>query len=185
MSEFLYKIIQKVSWKKLIILTLLFAVFYILINFSAIGVAELLRITDGANILDFEFGYTYEEAHNMLTALGTEGREFYLTRIMPLDYPFPFTYMLFYAGFIAFLLKHITSQKRYGYLLFIPLLAMLCDWIENIGIITMLNTYPNLPEWSVLLASIMGMLKTVFTIGSIIIILGLLIIFAYSKLRGK
>ncbi|MCL1807250.1 MAG: hypothetical protein FWG31_06075 [Oscillospiraceae bacterium] len=119
----------------------------------------------------------------MLTALGTEGRAFYLTRIMPLDYPFPFTYMLFYAGLIAFLLKHIASQKRYGYLLLIPLLAMLCDWIENIGIITMLNNYPNLPEWSVLLASIMGMRKTVFTIGSITIIVGLLIIFVYSKLR--
>jgi len=185
MNKFLDAIIHKASWKKAAIFTLLFATFFVLINFSGTGVAGLLRITNGANILDFEFGYTYEEAHNMLTVMGAEGREFYLTRILPIDFPFPLSYMLFYAGFTALLIKHTAPHKQCKYLLFVPLLAMICDWIENIGIITMLNSYPNLPEWSVALASIMGMLKTVFTVGSILIIAGLLIVFIFSKISKK
>jgi len=185
LNSFLNTIIQKATWKKATVFTLLFAALYVLINFSGIGVAGLLRITDGANILDFEYGYTYDKAYNMLTALGIEGRAFYQTRILPIDFPFPFSYMLFYSGFIALLIKHIRPSKLLGYLLFIPVLAMLSDWIENIGIISMLSNYPALPDWSVSLASTMGMLKTSCTIGSIAIIVGLFITFAYQRLRRK
>ena len=185
MTRFSDMVINKISWKKVILFSVLFAIFFLLINFSGIGVAGLLRITGGANILDFEFGYTYEKAYNMLTALGAEGRTFYITKILPMDYPFPLTYMLLYTGFIALLIKHTKQRKSYVFLLFAPVLAMLFDWTENIGIITMLNSYPNLPEWAVTVASIFGMLKTVFTVGSIAIIGFLLIIFAYSRIRRK
>ena len=183
MNSFLNAIIQKSSWKKATVFTILFAALYILINFSGVGVAGLMKITGGASILDFEFGYSYEKALNMLTALGTEGRVFYQTKILVIDFPFPFSYMLFYTGFIALLTKHITPKKLFGYLLFVPVLAMLFDWMENIGIIAMLNNYPALPNWAVSLACIMGILKTVFTIGSIIIIAGLFILFLYLKFR--
>ncbi|MCL1820335.1 MAG: hypothetical protein FWG36_06745 [Oscillospiraceae bacterium] len=185
MNNLLNTIIQKMTWKKAIIFTLIFAAFFVLINFSAIGVAGLLEITNGANILDFEFGYTYEEAHSLLTALETEGRAFYLNKILPIDYPFPFAYALFYVGLIALLLKHIKSHKLFGYSLLVPIFAMLFDWTENIGLIAMLRSYPNLSEWSVQLASVTGMLKTVFTYASIAIIAGLFIVFVYSKLRRK
>jgi len=185
LNRLLNTIIQKATWKKAVVFTLLFAFFYALINYSGVGVAGLLRITGGANILDFEFGYTYEQAYDMLFALGVEGRAFYQTRILPLDFPFPFAYMLFFTCFIALLMKHTTPSKLFGYLLFVPVLAMLCDWIENVGILAMLINYPVLHNWAVTLASIMGMLKTIFMIGSITIIAGLFITFAYQKLRRK
>ena len=75
--------------------------------------------------------------------------------------------MLFYAGFMALFIKHATKKKTYGFLLFIPVLAMLFDWIENIGIIALLKSYTNLPKWAVLTASISGMFKFIFTVGSI------------------
>ena len=132
-------IIQKSSWKKAVLFTVLFTTFYILINYSSIGVAGLLKITDGANVLDLEFGYTYERAYDMLTALGPEGRAFYL-KMIPLDFPVPFTYMLFFAGFIALFSKPL--KRSLQHLISIPVLAMLFDWTENIGIIAMLNSYP-------------------------------------------
>ena len=144
-----------------------------------------VKMTGGANILDFQFGYTYEKAYDMLTALGVEGRTFYLTKILPMDFPFPLIYMLFFAGFIALLIKHTTQKETYRFILFIPVLAMLLDWTENIGEITLLNSYPILPEWAVLLASVSGMLKTIFTIGSIVIIGSLFILFTYLKVRRK
>ena len=151
--------------------------FLVLINYSGIGVAGLLKISGGNNILDFEFGFDHEKAYGMLTALTTEGRTFYLTKILPLDFPFPFSYMLCYASWIALLIKHTKIEKWCKYLLFIPLVAMLCDWIENIGIIAMLNGYPNLPSWAVSLASTAGMIKFIFTIGSIAAICILFVVF--------
>ena len=185
MSDYLNKIIQRASLKKAIFFTMLFAVFFVLINFSSIGVAGLLSITGGASILDFEFGFTYETAYYMLTALGEEGRTFYLTRLLPLDFPFPFTVMLFGVGYMALLLKHIAPKRPYKYLLILPVLFMVFDWIENIGIIIMLLNFPNLPVWAALLASISGMLKYISSFGSIVAISVLFIIFLYSKRRAK
>jgi hypothetical protein len=174
-------IIQKISWKKAVFFTVIFSVLYVIINFSGIGVAGLLKITDGANILDFEFGYSQDEAYEMLTALGLEGRTFYLTKIIPMDFPFPFAYMLFYAGWIALLIRHVNPNASYRYLLFVPVLAMLFDWLENIGIIAMLKNYPNLPAWAVFTASFSGILKFSFTVGSI----GLIVVFIIILIRKK
>jgi hypothetical protein len=176
-------IIKKISWIKAALFTVIFAVLYIVINFSGIGVAGLLKITDGANILDFEFGYTHDEAYEMLTALGSEGRAFYLTKIVPMDFPFPFAYMLCYAGWIALLLQHINPKTLYRYLLFVPILAMLFDWIENVGIIAMLRNYPSIPAWAAFAASFSGILKSSFTVGSIGIIAVFIIILIYKKTR--
>ena len=185
MNRLLSGIIKKATWKTAALFAVLFAAFYVWVNYSQTGVAGLLGITGGANILDFEFGYTYEKAYNMLTALGAEGRSFYLTRILPMDFPFPFVYMLFFAGLIALLLKHLKPKEICRYLLIIPVLTMLFDWTENIGIITLLNTYPGMPVWAVSTASIAGMLKTVFLIGSIAVIGILFIFLLWSKARFK
>ena len=185
MNSILDKTIQKASWKKAILFGALFAVLYTVVNFSDIGVAGLLKITGGPNILDFETGYTYEEASGMLAALGPEGRAFYQTRIAPLDYPFPFSYMLFYSGLIAVTIKQAALRNPWKYLLFVPVLAMLCDWTENIGIAAMLLNYPDLPPWAVSLSSAFGTLKMVFVVASLVAIGVLSVIFLYSRRRKK
>jgi hypothetical protein len=177
MINHLHKIIQQSSWQKTALLTAILAAFYALINFSSIGVAGLLRITGGASTLDLEFGYSYAKAYDMLTALGAEGRAFYLTKLLPLDFPFPIAYMLFGIACLSLLIKHLKPKTPYKYLLFLPVSAMLSDWVENIGIIAMLNSYPNLPGWAVVLASVFGMLKTVLVVGSIAAIVVLFIVF--------
>ena len=166
---------KKVTWKKASLFTALFAVFYVLINYTGIGVAGLLQITKGANILDFAFGYSAAEACDMLTALGLEGRAFYLTRILPLDFPFPFTYMLCYAGWIALMGKYAAPKAAVKFLLAVPVLAMLFDWTENIGILSMLINYPALPALAAMTASIAGMLKRVFILCSFAVIAILLL----------
>lgn len=163
-------IISKASWKKSVLFTVLFAILFILINFTAIGVAGLLQITGGANILDFELGYTTDQALHMLTALGEQGRIFYLMRIIPIDYLFPLSYMLCYSGWIALVLKYIEPIRRIKYLLFVPFMAMVFDWIENIGVIFMLNNYPLLPKWAVFTSSTAGILKMICIVASVAII---------------
>ena len=186
MNNFLNKVVEKASWKYALLFSMLFGIFFVLINFSSIGLAGLYGIAGTARILDLEFGFNYETAYYILTALGEDGRAFHLTRIMPLDFPFPFTAMLFLAVFIALLLKHIAPQKPFfKYLLFLPVLYMIFDFVENIGIIALLVNFPDLPEWAVLLASASGMLKSIFSWGSFIAIGILFVIFLYSKFRIK
>ena len=172
---------QKFTWKPAVVFSVLFGVAFAVINYSGIGVSGLLDITNGANILDFEFGYDYEKAVAMLTALGSDGRSFYLTKIIPLDFIFPLTYMLFYSGWIILLLKHTDKLNRLKGLLLIPVSAMLFDWIENIGIIAILINFEYINSFAVFTASISGMLKRAFTIASITTIGILLIAFVFKR----
>jgi len=181
LDSFLDLIVCKATLKKALLFSALFAGFFALINFSSFGVAGLLRITGGASILDFEFGFSYEKAYEMLSLLGVDGRAFYISRIVPIDFPFPLSYMLFYVGWMALLLKRIKPIEWLKYLLFAPVLAMLLDWIENIGIISMLRGYPILPRLAVSFASTFGMFKMVFIAVNFLIIGVLLIVFVISS----
>ena len=179
------RFIERITWKKALLFTALFVVLYILINYTTVGVTGLLQITNGANILDFEFGYTASKAYNLLTALGNDGRSFYIGKILPLDFPFPFTYMLCYAGWIALMGKYTIPQSALKFLLAAPVLAMLFDWSENIGILAMLKNYPLLPMWAVMTASVAGILKTVFTVCSLIIMILLLAVIILKKVMRR
>ena len=176
-------IIEKASLRKAVPFTVFFVAMYFLINNTAFGVAGLLQITGGANILDFEFGYTAAEALDMLTALGEQGRNFYLTRIIPIYFPFPFSYMLCYAGWIALLLKHIAPKGYMKSLLLVPITAMLFDWIENIAVIFMLKSYLSLPKWAIMTASTAGILKMTCIVASVATIGVLLLVFFFKRKR--
>jgi hypothetical protein len=121
----------------------------------------------------------------MLTAMGSEGRAFYLTLLLPMDFPCPVIYMLCFFWLIALLLKFAALNNPVEYILTVPVLAMLFDWIENIGIIVMLNSYPNLPEWAATLASVSGMLKMTCFAGSIMTIVILSVYVVNTRTRKK
>ena len=182
MNRLLNGIKQRVTWRIALLFAALFGILYLLINFSSFGVAGLLEVTGGASILDFEFGFTYEKALAMLSALGADGRSFYLRKIIPLDFLFPLSYMLCYTSLIALLIKYTSLRKPCIYLLIFPVLGMLCDWTENTGIIAMLNSYPNLHEWVVSLTSTSGIFKAVLSAGNLLIIVVLLLLVLRKRL---
>ena len=93
--------------------------------------------------------------------------------------------MLFYTVWIAMLLKHLGINNWCKYFILLPIFAMLCDWIENIGIIIMLKNYPNLPELAILNSSIAGMVKMVSVILNWSIITILFIVFVIKKIQRR
>jgi len=93
--------------------------------------------------------------------------------------------MLCYFGWIALMGKYAIPKSALKLLLAIPVLAMLFDWTENIGIIAMLRNYPLLPTWAVMMGSIAGMLKTVLTICSWAVMILLLAIIILRKAMRK
>ena len=168
MLNLLKRRIDRASLSKVILTAAAFSVMYAIINYSAAGVAGLLKITNGANILDFEFGYTAEKAYLMLTSLGAEGRFFYLTRVLPLDFLFPLTYMLFYSCVMFFSLKKIANAKSFLRLaVLFPILSMLFDWTENIFVIVMLKQYPLVAPVIYSIGCSATILKFIFTLMSI------------------
>lgn len=137
------KIIEKVTVKKSIIATLIFFVMLWLIDYSPIGIAGLLKVSNGVNILDFETRYTADFAYSWLDSMGQAGRTFHLTRVMPLDILFPPSFMLFMFCWLSLLLQKTTkSNSKFCLIVLLPPVYMLLDWTENIGITAMLMNFP-------------------------------------------
>ena len=63
------------------------------------------------------------------------------------------------------------------------ILAATFDFIEKIGILSILNNYPNLSLWAIKTSSCAGIIKTILTIGSIAIILLLTCILIIKKTK--
>lgn len=135
--------VQKSNIMKIVISGFLFLIITITINGNEIGVGKLLKITRGTNILGFSFGYSVQKAYNTFSKMGVNGRHYYLTSILPLDFIFPTLGALFHITILSFLLKIIKPKKEaFHNLIFIPLAGMLCDITENICIVLMLLNYP-------------------------------------------
>jgi hypothetical protein len=163
-----------------------YAVLLILINGRPFGVAQLKEITGGIGILDLEILYTPEHAYALFSAMEDAGRAFDLTHIVPLDMVFPFVYTLFYAVTITWLLhKWLPAQSRWHRLNVVPVVGGICDYMENLGIIMMLLSWPaQLPDIA-RFTMVMGLVKWTFGILVFVIILGALIGWVVYIIKGR
>jgi hypothetical protein len=186
MNNLLAGLVSKSNLISVISLFVLLAVSFGIINGKAVGTGKLKQITNGVEIIDMEPGYSVEKAYDILEKQGAEGRNYYLKRIIPMDFIFPATYMLFYASAILFLLKLLRSQNAWvNYIVFFPLLAALCDYFENFAIIRMLINYPQKLILSAKAANIFTLSKLAFIYTSWAGILVLTIIVLFRFLASK
>ena len=91
-------IISKASWVKAALFTVFFIAMYVLINNTAVGVAGLLQITGGANILDFFVCLSAGSALKFLNAIGQQGRLFFPTPNLSTSFIFPPSSIPFHSG---------------------------------------------------------------------------------------
>lgn len=143
-KNFFNTVVEKMSFKIAILATLNFIFWLWLIDYSPIGVAGLLKVTNGVSILDFETRYSASFAYDWLTSMGEAGRAFHLFKIMPLDIFYPASFMLLQFCWMGYFLKKITkSESIFRLLPILAIIYMLLDWTENIGITAMLINFPN------------------------------------------
>jgi hypothetical protein len=134
---------QAATTKALLASLVLWLVALTLINGKPFGIAQLQEITGGPTILDMTFTTSPDQVYAVLSALGDTGRAFDLTRIVPLDLVFPFTYGLFLALGISWALSRLVQSGSPWFLLNLaPVLAAAADYCENAGVITLLLAYP-------------------------------------------
>jgi hypothetical protein len=109
-------------------------------------------------------GYTTEYAISLLNAVGPEGRNLYLSLQLPLDFIYPGLFIVSYSLLFAWLLKKSYDLKsKVYYALYLPILAGLFDYTENVLIIMMLKTYPDLGSGLVAVASLATIIKSVLS----------------------
>lgn len=128
-------------------------------------------------------GYSYSQAIELLTALGIEGRNTYLSIQLPLDFIYPGLFAVSYSLLITWVFKHYLSKNSKFYLIaFIPIIAGLFDYLENISIIVMLNSYPNISVNLVNISSAFTIVKSgVTTLFFLILILSFIAFFKSLK----
>jgi hypothetical protein len=131
-------------------------------------------------------GYTHEYVGSLLTALGEKGRHAYLFNQLPFDMLYPGLFAISYSLVLAYFLKGLDKLRgNLFYLCLLPVFSGLFDYSENIGIISMLNSFP---ENSILLSqftNVFSILKSTFTSIYFVSLIAILIWWIISKMRNR
>lgn len=142
-----------------------------------------LLATSGHIAFDMRpFGYSPQEAAQLLQGLGENGRLFYLTRQIPLDTLYPALLASTLICAFLWLGKRQAHTKIVAIGIALSLGTMLCDYAENLGIALMILNAAHLPDTLVYASSCVTVLKSAFTVAAVFC---LLLLALRASLRPK
>jgi hypothetical protein len=146
----------------LVLFILTNTVYFAMLNYS---IPELMSTSDGLPIFDMSpSGYSYQQALVLLSNLGEEGRNFYLSTQLVLDLFYPLLFALCYSSLLQWLIKLIQLKNHaWSVLSFVPFLACAFDYAENVAIWLMLSSYPDLSNTLVTISSGLTVTKSILT----------------------
>ena len=135
-------------------------------------------------VLDLKFGFTPDEAYNMLSAYGEEGRKVYFLIEACIDIIYPIIYTITNLLLLSFVFKRgFPADSFIQKLNILPLLVIIADLAENSGIITILNAFPERADSAANFASTAGIFKWItFGISIVLFLIGL---FAWAIKAAK
>ena len=167
-----------------ILFTLTMAI-YLLMLFYSIPMVE--SFAPNTALFDLSpSGYSYQHALSLLEELGNEGRQIYLSLQLPLDFVYPGLFAISYTLLLIWLFsKSLKNKSRIFYLALIPALGGLFDYLENIYIFRMINSFPDLSPRLVQVASTFTLLKSVFTTVFFLLLFAGLAAFVFTKYKSK
>lgn len=117
------------------------------------------------------FGYGPAEAADLLNTLGAQGRVYYLTRQIPLDTVYPAILALTLIAATAWA-RHGASgdwQTRLAAVLAIAAAAF--DYCENLGIVAIILSWPDIPDGLIHAASAATVAKSAATTAAVSLLL--------------
>lgn len=168
--------------KKVLSFFILSSVIYFMMQIFTIP--KLTEFSNGLQIFDMKpNGYSFSYAKELLGNLGKKGRNFYLYRQLPLDLIYPVLFAMSNTLILSFFLKKINRFEQLFLLVLFPILGGVFDYFENFGIIYMLKSYSNVSEIGVKIISIFTVTKSLFTSLYFVILLFVLGILIYKKLK--
>lgn len=150
-----------------------------------VTIPKTMEFSKGMKLLDMmPTGYDWIYVNELFNALGENGREVYLKSQIPVDMIYPLLFGLTYSLIFAYFLKKLEKFKPpFTYLCLLPIIAGIADYLENFGIINMLNNYPDITESTVNTISVLSVLKSTTTSIFFIALIVLLIILGIKSLK--
>lgn len=108
-------------------------------------------------------GYSQQDAAALLRGLGAEGRSYYLTHQIPLDTAYPALLALSLVSLMRWYgqVMHNSVLVRVGIILSVG--AAGCDYCENLGIVAMISSWPDVSAFLVFASSFATVVKSVLT----------------------
>ncbi len=181
MLDYIEKMLNAANGKNVLILLIpSLAVYFVMLFYTIPGVqsyAPEMKIFDLS-----PGGYSYDYSIKLLSSLGDEGRKKYLYTQLPLDFIYPVLFSISSFLLLAWLFsKRYDKSSRIFYFCFVPVIAGIFDYLENIQIVLMILNYPEISGAQVALSSTSTIVKSGFTT-----IFFLLLVFGFFKLwRGS
>ncbi len=110
--------------------------------------------------LDLEFGFSPKSAFNRVKEYGERGRKLYAISALTVDIAYPVVYSTFLAMLIIFFQKKSHTENKYPFQpAYLPFVAASFDFLENIGIVILLLSYPSKWRRAALFTSAANMIK--------------------------
>jgi len=162
LSTFLNRI---AGWKSLLLLLGLYVVFpaYILKN-TGNKIIELAGKPVG--IIDLTFGFNPQKTLMMVAEYGEAARSYYARTEMTIDIVYP----IVYAFLLGIILTLLYRESSYAWVILIPFICLLLDYLENINIVILLITFPQQSFAVATLCEIFKLMKWL-TFGSVILLM--------------
>ena len=182
----LSKIIDRnISGKKVLILFILTNLVYLFM--LTITIPKTMEFSNGIKLLDMmPTGYSSEYIMTLFSTLGENGREVYLFNQIPVDMIYPFLFGISYCLLIAYFLNKLNKLNSFFfYLCLLPVIAGFADYLENFGIITMLNSYPDLSQISMTATNIFSIVKSMATTIYFVALIITLIILGLKTIKRR
>jgi len=177
------RFIEKNASKPNIIYGLLFIVFIITIGFPLFPKLFTDQTIPIKTILDLQFGFTPEFAHELLDNLQDDGRKAYRLTTLFVDIPYALIYGFIYSFILVVLLKKTKNWSKYKLIILVPLLISLFDLLENVGILLLIKTYPNTSTSISVFTSWSNQLKWIFAFITFLLVLFNIIILTAKKFK--
>ncbi|MBU0729414.1 MAG: hypothetical protein KKE17_12865 [Proteobacteria bacterium] len=148
-----------------IVLGLFIATMVVYLTMLLYTIPAVERFAQGKALFDLSpFGYSHEYALSLLETLGKDGRSLYLHLQLPLDFIYPGLFAISHSLLLTWIFnKGYAADSKIFYFAAIPFLGGFFDYLENICIIVMIKSYPNVPHELVNVSSTFTLLKSVFT----------------------
>jgi len=174
--------LKHIQGKKILIIFLLTNLVYGTMLFFTIP--HVMKYTNGMALLDMmPAGYRVDYVQTLLNTLGPDGRNAYRYIQLPVDMIYPFLFGLSYSLILAYFLYQLKwIEKPVFYIVLLPIVAGLFDYAENIGIFTMLQTYPDFSKTIASVTNIFTIVKSATSTVSFFVLLILVIALLIRKM---
>jgi hypothetical protein len=154
---------------------------YLLMIFITLAHIETLS---GLRPFDMRLsGYSAEQADSLLSALGSSGRQYYLTRQIPLDLVYPALMALTLVSLLKWLGLRGAHRKLVQIGFWFSIGAAVADYLENVGICLMILSWPETSANTVLAASVASIVKSGLTTAAVVSVLLAVVFWAFKRIR--